>query len=78
MQRKAVTIVFHGLPSEDGNVRLFDFVGRLNSFSAAINRADRLVSDRNISTFYFRIVDLRHTSPATITIEAYPKDPNDL
>lgn len=76
MQRKAVTITFHGLPSEDGNVRLFDFVGRLNSFSAAISRADRLASDSHSSTFYFRIVDLRHTSPATITIEAYPKDPS--
>lgn len=74
MQRQAVTITFHGLPSEDGNVRLFDFVGRLNSFSAAISRADRLASDSHSSTFYFRIVDLKHTSPATITIEAYPKD----
>jgi len=76
MQRKAVTIMFHGLPSEDGNVRLFDFVGRLNSFSAAISRADRLASNSHSSTFYFRIVDLKHTSPATITIEAYPKDPS--
>lgn len=76
MQRKAVTITFHGLPSENGNVRLLDFVGRLNSFSAAISRADRLASDSHSSTFYFRIVDLKHTSPATITIEAYPKDPS--
>jgi hypothetical protein len=67
---------FEGLPSENGNVRLVDFVGRLSSFSAAISRADRLSSNSHSPTFYFRIVDLKHTSPAIITIEAYPKDPN--
>jgi hypothetical protein len=76
MQRKTVTIRFEGLPSENGNVRLGDFVGRLSSFSAAIIRADRLVSGSHNPTFYFRIVDLRHKSPATITIEAYAKDTN--
>jgi hypothetical protein len=76
MQRKTITITFEGHPSEDGNVRLGDFVGRLSSFSAAIVRADRLVSGSHNPTFYFRIVDLKHRSPATITIEAYPKDPN--
>lgn len=76
MPRKTITIAFVGHPSEDGNVRLGDFVGRLSYFSAAMTRADRLVSGSRSPTFYFRIVELKHTSPATIIVEAYPKDPN--
>jgi len=76
MPGKKITISFVGHPNEGGNVRLGDFIGRLGFFSSAMNRADRLISSSHIPTFYFRIVDLKHASPATITIEAYPKDPN--
>ncbi len=60
--------------SDDGHVPLSIFLHQLQAFVSAINRADELASGGNRST-YARVVDLTHSSPATVTVELLPIRP---
>lgn len=54
----------------DGDVRLLDFTEELEAFSEALRQTERLLSGRDKPSIYYKIVDLRHGSPATVVIEA--------
>lgn len=64
------TLHIRGRDIDHGHVRVEDFIKQLTSFKNALSATDRLISE-TLST-YFRIVDLRHQSPAFVEIEAVP------
>lgn len=69
---KGTRFSFHmrGLDVDNGDVRVDDFIRQLNSFKNALSVTDRLIAET--PSIYFRIVDLRHQSPAFVELEAVP------
>jgi hypothetical protein len=67
-----VRLTLHGLASEGGHVRFTDFLNELQLLGGALKRFDRFVSGGRLSSYY-RVVDLSHSSPATIVLEGQPK-----
>lgn len=63
---------FEGLAKHSGHVTLGGLLYQLSNLYNALKHADRLITGAPKPTVHFRVVDLRHTSPATITIEARP------
>jgi hypothetical protein len=54
----------------DENLTLEDFCQQVADFNAALTGLDQHISSRNKSTVLYRVVDLKHSSPAQITIQA--------
>jgi hypothetical protein len=67
---KRITIQLIGSIEEEGHVRLNSFISQLEAVKAALKQTERLVSGEDESSVYYRVVDLRHSSPATIVLEA--------
>lgn len=59
-----------GLDIDNGHVRVEDFISQLTSFKNALRATDRITSET--ASTYFRIVHLRHESPALVELEAVP------
>jgi len=57
-------------------IRLNDFVSELNAVSQILHRLDNLVGRSENRSMYFRITDLRYSSPAIVEIEAVPQRPS--
>lgn len=72
-----VTLSLEGDPSEHGDVRLDAFIYELSRFADVAKKAEELVSGGNTqSSIYYRIINLTRSSPATVTLEACPKNPD--
>jgi hypothetical protein len=65
-----VTLIIEGLESENGHVRLADFIGQLYSLQAALRRTDSLTYGEGKPGVQFQIVELSHSSPTTIALAA--------
>lgn len=72
-----VRLTMHGLASEDGHVRLVDFLRELKLLNNALRQYDRFVSSGRTSTYY-RVVDLSHSSPATVALQGQPWHKGDV
>ena len=57
-----MTIQIEGTAADHGLVRLVDFIEQLETFKAVLRR-------RTERGGYYRVVDLRHDSPATVVLE---------
>ncbi|MDQ2731802.1 MAG: hypothetical protein M3Y56_09105 [Armatimonadota bacterium] len=65
---KHLTLHISGKDDDHGDVRFDDFIRQLEIFKHALVETERgLFED---STVYYRVVDLRHSSPAAIELEA--------
>jgi hypothetical protein len=62
-----ITLSLEGTPQDEKHVRLDDFMAQLRSLQDALTCIDHEANGR--TTLYYRIVDLRHSSPATVQIE---------
>ncbi len=58
----------------DENLTLGEFSQQVSDFNAALVGLDQHISIKNRSTVAFKVVDLKHTSPSEITIEAVGLD----
>lgn len=54
----------------DENLTLKDFCDQISDFNAALSGLDQHISSRKKPTVLYRVVDLKHSSPAQLTIEA--------
>jgi hypothetical protein len=66
---RRLTIQIVGSAEDKKNVRLTDFIEQLNNVKKALAETELAVSGKSSSTIEYRIVDLRHNSPATVVIE---------
>ncbi len=62
-----------GHARHNGHVTLGGFLYQLRNLYEALNLTDRLVTGQPEPTAEYRIIDLRHDSPATVNIAARPK-----
>jgi hypothetical protein len=76
MKNYKITLALDGMDSENGHVRLNDFINELGRFVEIARQAEQVVSGKTGRSIYYRIVDLKHSSPASITLEARAKDPD--
>jgi hypothetical protein len=64
-----LTIQLEGSLDDNGNVRLEDFLEELGAIKTALKHTELIVAGKP-NTVYYRVVDLTHTSPASVRIEA--------
>src|SRR5216683_101426 len=64
-----ITLKLEGLPEEDGHVRLSDLLAELQALKDALDNVDRMVGQTNDTILYYRVIDLKHSSPATVVLE---------
>ena len=66
---RRVTIQVLGADEDKGHVRLLDFIRQLEVVRNALRQTERLLSGSDEGGVYWRVVDLRHDSPATVVLE---------
>jgi hypothetical protein len=69
-----LTIELKGTLADNEQVRFEEFVGQLEDFKEALKHTDRIISKKDNPTVFYKIIELRYHSPATITLAAYPYD----
>ena len=72
MANKIISVRLKGTREDGEHVRLSDFINQLHSLSDALTQADHLVTGSEKRSLYFRVVDLKHSSPATVVLEPVP------
>lgn len=70
MANKRITIRLVGSDKDGGDVRLSEFIEKLEEFSDALRQTERALSGLSSNFIYYKVVNLTHTSPATVTLEA--------
>ncbi len=77
MKNYRVTLTIEGDPKEHGDVRLDTFISELARFADVARKAEEVISDKDKQhSIYYRVVNLRRSSPARVTLEACAKDPS--
>ncbi|MDQ3562993.1 MAG: hypothetical protein M3436_02265 [Pseudomonadota bacterium] len=74
MAYKRITIHLKGDPSDDDHLRLSDFTSQLDAIRGALNRLEETITDDDKRAIYYRVIDLRHSSPAAVVLDAIPTD----
>lgn len=75
MEEYRITIALCGPEDEGRHVRLNDFIAELGRFDDIAKQAEEVVSGKPGRSIYYKIVDLKHSSPASVTLEACTKKP---
>lgn len=70
-----ITLELCGAEKEERHVRLNDFIAQLTRFMEIARHAEEVTAGRASRSIYYRVTDLKHSSPATVTIEACTRDP---
>lgn len=69
MTTKRITIELVGSAFDKQNVRLNDFIEQLRNIKEALIENELAISGAHKATVDYKVVDLRHNSPATIVLE---------
>lgn len=72
-QSNRITVQFRGMPEDGGDVRFGAFLKKLEAMKDSLAETDKVVSEGDRSADY-KVVDLRHSSPSMVVIEATPVD----
>lgn len=74
MAYKRITIQLKGDPSDDEHLRLADFINQLDAIRTSLNKLEEHLTHSERGAVYYRVVDLKHSSPATVVLDAIPLD----
>ncbi|MFZ0803889.1 MAG: hypothetical protein WBQ09_18665 [Terriglobales bacterium] len=69
---KRITIQLVGTEIDREDVRLDDFIGQLQDVKKALRENELAITGKEESTIDYKVVDLRHDSPATVVLEPIP------
>lgn len=75
MASRRITLIMEGSESDQGHLRFGVYLRQLQALSATLKQIDRAVTSQQKRTAYYRVIDLSHSSPATIVVEAVPLKP---
>ncbi len=70
--KNAITLCLEGVDTDRKQIRLDDFLAELHALRDALSCVDREANGK--VTLYYRIIDLSHSSPATVTIQPVVKE----
>lgn len=73
MKENQFSIAFKGTIEDNEHLHLSDFTKQLEVIRTVLNRIDFAVSKQSKQSTYYRIIDLSHSSPACVVLEAIPK-----
>jgi hypothetical protein len=76
MAGQKITIEIKGDATDAEDVRLPDLIEHLQSLKRTLAFAERDVPDDQRAPVYYRVIDLKHDSPALLTVEPVPLDVN--
>jgi hypothetical protein len=74
MPEATLTIQLEGASEDQGHVRLGEFIDELKAVSAALRHTERILTGGE-NTVYYRIIDLKHSSPSTVRIQSVAQKP---
>ena len=69
---KKITIQLVGVKTDREDVRLDDFIEQLKDVKKALLENELAVTRKDAPTLDYKVVDLRHSSPATVVLEPVP------
>jgi hypothetical protein len=72
MAGRTVTVQVAGPPERQGSIRLSEFTKKLEAIKHALRETERLEVGIEQPVLDYRIIDVKRTSPFTVTIEASP------
>jgi hypothetical protein len=72
MANKRITVRLKGTESDNEDLRLSDFITQLDAIRGALSHIEDNLSNKESQPIQYKVVDLKHSSPATIVIEAIP------
>jgi hypothetical protein len=75
MAAEIITLKVEGSPEDNGDVRLSELINELLALRSALKQTERVVSGQEESLIYYKVVDMSHSSPATIVLKAVPVNP---
>ena len=68
-----IAVQIRATPSDDGDVRFGGFLEQLNAVRKALSETERIVTQgEDTQAVDFKVVDLRHSNPALVVLEAIP------
>jgi hypothetical protein len=70
MPTETLKMRLRGALQDDEHVRLNAFIGQLDALLNALNRTECMVSGAERASLHYRVTDLSHSSPATVTLDA--------
>ena len=77
MAGKQITIELKGMHADDEHVLLDEFASELKAISGALKKIEKVVTKKNKPMVSYRVVNLSHSSPAKVLLEAQPIDPEE-
>lgn len=75
MAGKRITIELKGMHADDEHVLFDEFASELGAISNALRNIETVVTKKSKKTINYRVINLSHSSPAKILLEAQPIDP---
>lgn len=75
MAGQRITLQLQGAINDEGHLRLGELIEQLKLVSAALKQTERLVTKTEERLLYYKVVDLSHSSPVTVVLEASPIKP---
>ena len=72
MRKRTITIQLIGAASDKSDVLLSDLIDRLGSIKKALRETEITLSGSDEQFLDYKVVDLRHDSPATIVVQPIP------
>jgi len=68
--KNRITVRLEGDARDGGDLRLTDFLRELEAIKSALKQTVRVLGYSEMTSVYYKIVDLTHSSPATVVLEA--------
>lgn len=72
VSKRRIVVQIKGVATEGGYPRLSDFLQQLEAVKTALKHTERLLLGDGERSVYYRIVELKMSSPATVTLEEQP------
>jgi hypothetical protein len=77
MENNRITFQLTGKDEDNGDLQFDEFIKQLGLVKKALNEVERVTTDSRNNTVYYKVVNLTHSSPAAIELEAVPVKKSD-
>ncbi len=76
-QGERITMELIGAPEDDGHLRLSELIKQLQAVKSALKQTERTITGRDEPELYYRVVNVTHSSPLSVTLEPTPLKPEE-
>jgi hypothetical protein len=70
-----ITMELVGAAEDDGHLRLSEFIKQLQAVKSALKQTGRTITGKDEPELYYKVVQVTHSSPLSVTIEPTPLKP---